>query len=146
MDKINRIRGIVTQPQENPLVTKQREMCREAEQLARSSDIIQASERAKTLLNQWKEIRLPPRVGDKNIAERFRSACDTIFELSYLARVISRKYPAFEIRTPQDQLNIKIREMEWLIKREKADLDVTIANAQNMPPDPEAERLSLIHI
>lgn len=140
MDKINRIRGIVTQPQENPLVTKQREMCREAEQLARSSDIIQASERAKTLLNQWKEIRLPPRVGDKNIAERFRSACDKIFELSYLARVISRKYPAFEIRTPQDQLNIKIREMEWLIKREKADLDVTIANAQNMPPDPEAER------
>lgn len=140
MDKINRIRGIVTQPQENPLVTKQREMCREAEQLARSSDIIQASERAKTLLNQWKEIRLPPRVGDKNIAERFRSACDKIFELSYLARVISRKYPAFEIRTPQDQLNIKIREMEWLIKREKADLEVTIANAQNMPPDPEAER------
>lgn len=140
MDKINRIRGIVTQPQENPLVTKQREMCREAEQLARSSDIIQASERAKTLLNQWKEIRLPPRVGDKNIAERFRSACDKIFELSYLVRVISRKYPAFEIRTPQDQLNIKIREMEWLIKREKADLEVTIANAQNMPPDPEAER------
>lgn len=140
MDKINRIRGIVTQPQEHPMVTKQREMCREAEQLARSSDIIQASERAKTLLNQWKEIRLPPRVGDKNIAERFRSACDKIFELSYLARVITRKYPAFEIRTAQDQLNIKIREMEWLIKREKADLDVTIANAQNMPPDPEAER------
>lgn len=140
MDKINRIRGIVTQPQEHPMVTKQREMCREAEQLARSSDIIQASERAKTLLNQWKEIRLPPRVGDKNIAERFRSACDKIFELSYLARVITRKYPAFEIRTPQDQYNIKIREMEWLIKREKADLDVTIANAQNMPPDPEAER------
>ncbi|AYQ31540.1 DUF349 domain-containing protein [Runella sp. SP2] len=140
MDKINRIRGIVTQPQEHPMVTKQREMCREAEQLARSSDIIQASERAKALLNQWKEIRLPPRVGDKNIAERFRSACDKIFELSYLARVISRKYPAFEIRTPQDQLNIKIREMEWLIKREKADLEVTIANAQNMPPDPEAER------
>lgn len=140
MDKINRIRGIVTQPQEHPMVTKQREMCREAEQLARSSDIIQASERAKTLLNQWKEIRLPPRVGDKNIAERFRSACDKIFELSYLARVISRKYPAFEIRTPQDQLNIKIREMEWLIKREKSDLEVTIANAQNMPPDPEAER------
>ncbi len=140
VDKYNRVKGIVVQTYENPLVTKQREMCREAEQLARSSDIIQASERAKVLLNQWKEIRLPPRVGDKMVAERFRSACDKIFELSYLARVISRKYPAFEIRSPEDQLNIKTREMEWLIKREKADLEVTIASAQNMPPDPEAER------
>lgn len=140
IDKYNRVKGIVVQTYENPLVTKQREMCREAEQLARSSDIIQASERAKVLLNQWKEIRLPPRVGDKMVAERFRSACDKIFELSYLARVISRKYPAFEIRSEEDQLNIKTREMEWLIKREKADLEVTIASAQNMPPDPEAER------
>ncbi|RDB04782.1 DUF349 domain-containing protein [Runella aurantiaca] len=140
VDKYNRVKGIVVQTYENPLVTKQREMCREAEQLARSSDIIQASERAKVLLNQWKEIRLPPRVGDKMVAERFRSACDKIFELSYLARVITRKYPAFEIRSPEDQLNIKTREMEWLIKREKADLEVTIASAQNMPPDPEAER------
>jgi hypothetical protein len=140
VDKYNRVKGIVVQTYENPLVTKQREMCREAEQLARSSDIIQASERAKVLLNQWKEIRLPPRVGDKMVAERFRSACDKIFELSYLARVISRKYPAFEIRSEEDQLNIKTREMEWLIKREKADLEVTIASAQNMPPDPENER------
>ncbi len=139
-DKYNRVKGIVVQTYENPLVTKQREMCREAEQLARSSDIIQASERAKVLLNQWKEIRLPPRVGDKNVAERFRSACDKIFELSYLARVIARKYPAFEIRSLEDQVNIKTREMEWLIKREKADLEVTIASAQNMPADPEAER------
>ncbi|MFN8346848.1 MAG: DUF349 domain-containing protein [Spirosomataceae bacterium] len=140
VDKYNRVKGIVVQTYENPLVTKQREMCREAEQLARSSDIIQAAERAKVLLNQWKEIRLPPRVGDKNVAERFRSACDKIFELSYLARVIARKYPAFEIRSSEDQLNIKTREMEWLIKREKADLEVTIASAQNMPADPEAER------
>jgi hypothetical protein len=40
----------------------------------------------------------------------------------------------------EDQVNIKTREMEWLIKREKADLEVTIASAQNMPADPEAER------
>lgn len=139
IDKYNRVKGIIVV--ENPLVVKQREMQREAEQLARSSDIIQAAERAKVLLNQWKEIRLPPRVGDKAVAERFRAACDKIFEMSYLARVISRKYPAFEIRSEEDQLNIKIREMEWLIKREKGDLDITIASAQNMPTDdPEAER------
>jgi len=139
VDKYNRVKGIIVV--ENPLVVKQREMQREAEQLARSSDIIQAADRAKVLLNQWKEIRLPPRVGDKAVAERFRAACDKIFELSYLLRVISRKYPAFEIRSEEDQLNIKVREMEWLIKREKSDLDVTIASAQNMPTDdPEAEK------
>ncbi|MFN4145956.1 MAG: DUF349 domain-containing protein [Runella sp.] len=140
IDKYNRVKGIVTEPKEHPLVTKQREMMREAEQLAKAEDIIQAAERAKALLNQWKEIRLPPRVGDKGVAERFRAACDKIFELSYLARVIARKYPAFEIRTPEDQLSIKIREMEWLIKREKADLELSIASAQNTFSDPEAEK------
>lgn len=141
IDRYNRVKGISTTPPENPLVTKQREMVREVERLAKNEDIIQAAERAKTLLNQWRELRIPPKVADKILAERFRSACDKIFELSYLARVIARKYPAFEIRTPEDQLKIKIREMEWLIKREKEDLEVTIANAQNtLSDDPEVER------
>ena len=35
---------------------------------------------------------------------------------------------------------VKMREMEWLIKREKGDLDMSIASAQNMSGDEEAER------
>jgi Domain of Unknown Function (DUF349) len=139
-DRYNRIKGIVVESREDPLVVKQREMCMEAERLARMSDILVASERAKTLLNQWKEVKLPPRVGDKAIAERFRSACDKIFELSYLERVITRKYPAFELRDVQDQFQIKTREMEWLIKREKGDLDISIASAQNSNMDEESAK------
>ena len=139
-DKYNRVKGIVVEVREDPKVVQQRLMMVEAEKLSREDDIIVAAERAKVLLNQWKEIKLPPRTGDKSVAERFRAACDKIFELSYLARVLSRKYPALEIRNEEDQLTIKIREMEYLVKREKGDLEIAISDAQNMNADEETQR------
>ena len=139
-DKFNRVKGIVVEVREDPKVVQQRLMMVEAEKLSREDDIIVAAERAKVLLNQWKEIKLPPRTGDKSVAERFRAACDKIFELSYLARVLSRKYPALEIRNEEDQLTIKIREMEYLVKREKGDLDIAISDAQSMNADEETQR------
>ncbi len=139
-DKFNRVKGIVVEVREDPKVVQQRLMMVEAEKLSREQDIIMAADRAKVLLNQWKEIKLPPRTGDKMVAERFRAACDKIFELSYLARVLSRKYPALEIRTEEDQLVIKIREMEYLIKREKGDLEIAINDAQSMNADEETQR------
>jgi len=140
IDKYNRVKGIVVQVYVHPLVAEQQKMFEEAIRLSRASDIIQSADEAKALLNKWKEIRVPLKFADKQLAERFRSICDKIFELSYLARVIARKYPAFEIRSEEDQLNIKVREMEWLVKREKGDLDLSIASAQNMSGDEEAER------
>ena len=140
IDKYNRVKGIVVQVYVHPLVAEQQKMFEEAIRLSRANDIIQAADEAKSLLNKWKEIRVPLKFADKQLAERFRSICDKIFELSYLARVIARKYPAFEIRSEEDQLNIKVREMEWLIKREKGDLDISIASAQTTSGDEEAER------
>ncbi len=132
-DKYNRVKGIaVEKPKLHPMVEQQHKMYAEVKELVKSNDIVMASERTKALLNQWKEIRVPSQFADRVLAEKFRLACDKIFELSYLERVISRKYPAFEIRTPEDQIGIKIREMEWLIKREKGDLEMSIANAQNL--------------
>ena len=139
-DKFNRVKGIVVEVREDPKVVQQRLMMVEAEKLSREQDIIMAADRAKVLLNQWKEIKLPPRTGDKMVAERFRAACDKIFELSYLARVLSRKYPALEIRSEEDQLVIKIREMEYLVKREKGDLEIAISDAQSMNADEETQR------
>ena len=140
IDKYNRVKGIVVQVYVHPLVAEQQKMFEEAIRLSRANDIIQAADEAKSLLNKWKEIRVPLKFADKQLAERFRSICDKIFELSYLARVIARKYPAFELRSEEDQLNIKVREMEWLIKREKGDLDISIASAQTTSGDEEAER------
>ncbi|TAE37338.1 MAG: DUF349 domain-containing protein [Runella slithyformis] len=140
IDKYNRVKGIVVQVYVHPLVAEQQKMFEEAIQLSRAQDIIQAADQAKTLLNKWKEIRVPLKFADKQLAERFRAVCDKIFELSYLARVISRKYPAFEMRSEEDQLNIKIREMEWLVKREKGDLEMSISSAQSASMDEETER------
>lgn len=140
VDKYNRVKGIVVEVYVHPLVAEQQKMLEEAVRLSRAEDIIQAADEAKALLNKWKEIRVPLKFADKQLAERFRGVCDKIFELSYLARVIARKYPAFELRSEEDQLGIKMREMEWLIKREKGDLDMSIASAQNMSGDEEAER------
>jgi hypothetical protein len=145
-DKYNRVKGIQVQSRENPMVTKQREMCLEAEKCARSLDILAAADRAKVLLNEWKEIKLPRGEGDRAIAERFRAACDKIFELSYLERVISRKYPAFEIRSTDEQYRIKIREMEWLIKREKDDLELAISSAQNSTMDEDTAKQTMNRI
>jgi len=139
-DKYNRVKGIVVKPTIHPMVEQQQKMLAEVTNLLKSGDILHAAERTKTLLNQWKEIRVPSQFADRTLSEKFRLACDKVFELSYLERVISRKYPAFEIRTPDDQLAIKIREMEWLIKREKGDLEMSIANAQNAQVDEETAK------
>jgi len=127
-DKYNLARGIQPKVRIDPRVEQQMKMADEAEQLAKSSDINSAAERAKTLLNQWKEIKIPFKLVDKKVSERFRAACDKIFELNYLARVISRKYPAFELKSKSEQLRTKIREMEYLIRREKSDLSLAMSN------------------
>jgi hypothetical protein len=145
-DKYNRVKGIVVVEVVHPLIEQQRKMVAELIQLSKSDDIMQAAERAKALLNQWKEIRVPAKVADRALADRFRTACDKIFELSYLARILSRKYPALDLRDVQDQLSIKIREMEWLIKREKSDLELTISTAQNQQMDEDTEKQTMSRI
>ena len=145
-DKFNRVKGIVVVEVVHPAIEQQRKMVSEVIKLTKSDDIIQAAERTKALLNEWKEIRVPMKFADRALAERFRAACDKIFELSYLARILSRKYPALDIRDEQDQLEIKIKEMEWLIKREKSDLELTILSAQNEQMDEETAKQTMNRI
>jgi hypothetical protein len=63
-----------------------------------------------------------------------------------LARILSRKYPALDIRDEQDQLEIKIKEMEWLVKREKSDLELTISSAQNEQMDEDTAKQTMNRI
>jgi hypothetical protein len=122
-DKYNAAKGIEPKVRIDPRIVEQQKLLAEAETLLRSPDIIEASQEAKALLSKWKEIKIPFKLADKELAERFRMVCDKIFELSYLARVISRKYPAFDLKSPEEQLRTKYRELEWLTKREKSDLE-----------------------
>ena len=132
--KYNDAKGIVIVPKIDPRIEQQMKMAEEAENLAKQSDIFAAAERAKVLLNSWKEIRVPFKLQDKVVNERFRAACDKIFELSYLGRVLTRKYPAFELKSQSEQIRTKIREMEYLVKREKNDLQFALQDADGLDP------------
>ncbi|MFD2573686.1 DUF349 domain-containing protein [Spirosoma soli] len=138
--KYNDAKGIVIVPKIDPRVEAQMKMADEAEKLSKQSDIFAAAERAKVLLNSWKEIRVPFKLQDKVVNERFRAACDKIFELSYLGRVLSRKYPAFELKSQAEQIRTKIREMEYLVKREKSDLQFALQDADGLDPNNDADK------
>ena len=138
--KYNDAKGIVIVPKVDPRIEAQMKMADEAEKLAKQSDIFAAAERAKVLLNSWKEIRVPFKLQDKALNERFRAACDKIFELSYLGRVLTRKYPAFELKSQAEQIRTKIREMEYLVKREKNDLQFALQDADGLDPNKDEDK------
>ncbi|PWJ60005.1 uncharacterized protein DUF349 [Dyadobacter jejuensis] len=125
-DKYNLAKGIEPKVRVDPRTVEQQKLLQQAEQLLRQPNIAAAAAEAKVLLSKWKEIKIPYKLVDKEVADRFRMVCDKIFELSYLARVISRKYPAFELKSQEEQLRTKHRELEWLAKREKSDLEFAI--------------------
>lgn len=122
-DKYCRAKGIVPKRRVDPRIEAQMKMVKEVEKLAESEDMVSATNRAKYLLNEWKTIRVPAHVADRNVAERFRAACDKIFELSYLFKVIARKYPTFNFLSDKQKDLTKYREMENIVKRARTDLD-----------------------
>ncbi|SFE00491.1 DUF349 domain-containing protein [Spirosoma endophyticum] len=138
--KYNDAKGIVIVPKIDPRIEAQMKMADEAEKLSKQSDIFAAAERAKVLLNSWKEVRVPFKLQDKTLNERFRAACDKIFELSYLGRVLTRKYPAFELKSQPEQIRTKIREMEYLVKREKNDLQFALQDADGLDPNNDEDK------
>lgn len=138
--KYNDAKGIVIVPKVDPRIEQQMKMADEVEKLSKQQDIFAAAERAKVLLNSWKEIRVPFKLQDKVVNERFRAACDKIFELSYLGRVLTRKYPAFELKSKSEQIRTKIREMEYLVKREKNDLQFALQDADGLDPNKDEDK------
>lgn len=140
-DKYNLAKGIEPKVRVDPRILEQQKLLQEAELLLRQPDVVAASNEAKVLLSKWKEIKIPYKLADKELAEKFRMVCDKIFELSYLARVISRKYPAFDLKSEEEQLRTKYRELEWLAKREKSDLEYAIQEFERTATgDPELDK------
>ncbi len=129
-DKYNLAKGIEPKVRVDPRILEQQKLLTEAEDALKNDNIVLASEKAKVLLSKWKEIRIPYKQADKELAEKFRNTCDKIFELSYLARVISRKYPAFEMKSEEEQLRTQVREMEWLVSRERSDLEIATRDVE----------------
>ncbi|MFT4733818.1 MAG: hypothetical protein ACI9QN_000060 [Arcticibacterium sp.] len=123
-EKYCKAKGIQIQRREDPRVEAQIRMMKEAERLASAENdaIFDSTVKAKVLLNEWKNIRVPSHVADRNVAERFRAACDKIFELSYLMKVVGRKSPSFNFLDEEQKSKTKYREMENIVRRARHDL------------------------
>jgi uncharacterized membrane protein YgcG len=123
-EKYNNAKGIVPKPRVNPILVALQGMADEAESLLRNQrDFAAAADRAKTLLVNWKEtsskLKAPM---DRQLSERFRAACDKVFEMNYLIRVIGYRHPYFLDKPRVEQLKIMINQMDYLVRKEKADL------------------------
>jgi hypothetical protein len=116
----------------DPKKLAQEKLCKEAEELLQSADINQASERAKQLLMEWKNVGVLPKFQDRQLSDRFRAACDKIFEMNYLMRVVKRKNFFFDKKPLVDQLQIKISVMADLIRKDKMELDNYEGNVDGM--------------
>jgi hypothetical protein len=125
-EKYCKVKGIQVQRRVDPRVDAQMRMMKEAERLsaAENDAIFDATVKAKVLLNEWKNIRVPSHLADRNVAERFRSACDKIFELSYLMKVVGRKHPTFNFLDDGQKNQTKYYEMENIVRRARQDLEV----------------------
>jgi hypothetical protein len=121
--RYNKVKGIVPKPRVNPFLEEAQKMAAEAESLPYRPDINVAADRAKTLLNDWKKLTLKTRDIDFALSNKFRLACDKVFEMNYLMRVISYRHPDFLDKPRRDQLKIQIHQMDYLVKKEKTELD-----------------------
>lgn len=132
-EKYAAAKGIEVKKRVDPRVEAQTKMMQEAERLsqAENEEIFNAAAGAKVLLNEWKRLRVPMHVADRDVAERFRSACDKIFEISYLMKVVTRKHPTFKFYSDEQKASSKYREMENIVMRARTDLDELESNARS---------------
>ncbi|TAF66464.1 MAG: DUF349 domain-containing protein [Cytophagales bacterium] len=94
----------------------------ELEKIHQNAETIEASERAKELLVEWKKFNTTFRLIDPEFAYRFRHICDRVFEISYLVRVIKRKYPLFDSKLQEEKLRIKVSYMRELVSKDKTEI------------------------
>lgn len=134
-------KGIQPKKRRNPRLEAQKKMVLEAEQLTQSENIYEATKRAKELLNMWKGVRVPAHIADRELAERFRSACDKIFELSYLHKVVSRKYPTFQFLSEKQKDLTRYREMGNIFKRAQNDFNELLASQKDQMEDEDMARV-----
>jgi hypothetical protein len=133
-EKYNRIKGIDYKPRVDPRVQELNTMTGELEvKLGDQANMAATAELAKAYLVKWKEVSAQIKTIDRSMAERFRNACDKIFEMNYLLRVISYRHANLNEKPRLEQLKIMINQMDYMTKKEKGELDDFIAQAERDP-------------
>lgn len=130
-EKYNRIKGIDYKPRVDPRIQELNTMTGELElKLTDQANMASVAELAKVYLIKWKEVSAQVKTIDRSMAERFRNACDKIFEMNYLLRVISYRHDNLNEKPRLEQLKIMINQMDYMIKKERGELDDFIAQAE----------------
>lgn len=142
-EKYNNTKGIVPKPRVNPILVLLEGMANEAEGLLKNQqDFNKAADRAKQLLVNWKETSAKMKSSvDRQLSEQFRAACDKIFEMNYLIRVIGYRHPFFAEKPRVEQLKIMLNQMDYLVRKEKTDLTQFEDNSSGSSSNAEADRL-----
>jgi len=118
----------------------QEKLCKKAEALI-GINTEESNNQAKELLVTWKNEVNNPRYLDKNLANRFRYACDRIFEESYLMRVVLRKYNDFYKKPILDQFRIKTSFLRELIRKDEQEVSIA-EKAQEYKPEHKSFNLA----
>lgn len=96
-------------------------ICAEVEKMIADKDFT-GQDKIKGIQERWKKAgKLPPNRLD--ILNRFTSAIDKYFEVSYLENTLKRKYPRSESMSEKEQLEAKILLMKEFIRREKMEIE-----------------------
>jgi hypothetical protein len=130
-EKYNRIKGIEYKPRVDPRIQELTSMTGELElKLHDQANMPATADLAKAYLVKWKEITAQVKTIDRQMAERFRNACDKIFEMNYLLRVISYRHPALNDKPRIEQLKIMINQMDYMTKKERGELEDFISQSE----------------
>lgn len=133
-DVYNKAKGISPKPKTDPYQQALVNLCMRAESLVNvpPAQYPSAADAAKQFLIDWKTNAPKVKYIDKTLAENFRSACDKIFEMNYLVRVIGYRHPEFNNKPRIEQLKIMINQMDYLVRKEKNELEIALFNLDTM--------------
>lgn len=130
-EKYNRVKGIEYKPRVDPRIQELTTMTGELElKLSDQPNMVATAELAKAYLVKWKEVSAQVKMIDRSMAERFRNACDKIFEMNYLLRVISYRHANLNEKPRIEQLKIMINQMDYMTKKERGELEDFIGQSE----------------
>lgn len=109
------------------------ELVEKAEALAESTDWKETSEALKALQQEWKDVGPAPRKDDRELWERFKTACDGFFE---------RRKDYFRALDEQRGENLETKERLCVAMESLAQLMMPEAAAEKLPKAQTAEHLS----
>jgi len=107
-------------------------ICMEVEKMIQDKDF-EHPDTIKNVQEKWRRAgKLPPQRLD--ILQRFTTAIDKYFELSYLEKTLQRKYPRSASMSEKEQLEAKTSLMKEFIRREKMEIETYQSNLSSLSP------------